>query len=228
MNKEKLLERLATEFPLIVRTEYHVQIETTNGPHNIWLTKSGSIRFKPCGAAESNFLSGDKLIQRLRNYDYGKTDLALMHSLTRFIGEVKGKSGIFVDAGWKNGKAKVAIIKSESWGDMDITVRHIDIESSYAAEEWAVITAAEMYPGDTPIYSDCQTVADSFPRVQWIPRKQNKQADSLGNMRGNQRTSERKSEIEENLFDLHGLSMPLPTSGQPTNAVDAAETTNLS
>lgn len=185
MNRKptKLVEDLHAEFPLVVRTPYHVQIETANGPHNIWFTKNDDIRFQPCGDKDSYFTTATDLVKKLRSYDYTKTDLAFMQSITKFIGEIAGKSGIFVDAGWKGGKAKVAIIKSTANGDMDIAVRVIESPNSYAAEDWAIKTAAEIHPGDEPIFTDCQSAAKVNERAQWIPRGQNKQADALGNMR---------------------------------------------
>lgn len=109
-----------------------------------------------------------------------------MRDLTKFIGEIAGKMGIFVDAGWKNGKARAAIIKSEANGDMDIAVRTIEAQSSYHAELWAIGFALEHWPCEDTIHSDCKVAveATAHPRVVWIPREQNKQADSLGNMRG--------------------------------------------
>lgn len=186
MNGEKLLERLSQEFVVHVRSAYHFQIDTGKGYHNLWFSK-GLLKLQLYGNSGWHYVTESKLLKELRAYNPGNTDLARMRSITAFISEVVGRTGIFVDAGWKNGKAKVAIIKSVSNGDMDITVRMIDAENSYAAEEWAILTAAELHPGKEPIFSDCQAAATKHPRAEWIPREQNKQADSLGNMRGKEK-----------------------------------------
>lgn len=183
-SRTKLVEDLAAEFPVVVHTAYHIQIETANGPHNVWFTKRDDIRLQLCGNSDSFLTTSTELFKRLRGYDYSKTDLAFMQSLTKFIGEIAGRAGIFVDAGWKDGKAKVAIVKSHANGDMDIAVRLVETKNSYQAECWAINKAKELYPGNETIFTDCQPAAANNVRVEWVPREQNKQADSLGNMRG--------------------------------------------
>lgn len=196
MDKKKLIEKLSKEFPVIVRTEFHIQIELPPAGergqhlcyHNIWFTSNGSCKARLFGDVETYDvgdyfdLTPKKLLARLRSYDYTKTDLSAMQELTSFIAKVEDKQGIFVDAGYKKGSAKICVVRSQKNGDMDIAVRKVEAISNIDAEKQAILLASRLYPTDEPIYTDCKTL-ESLARVIWIPREQNKQADSLGNMR---------------------------------------------
>jgi hypothetical protein len=183
MNHQELLGELSTDYSLIVRTQHHVQIKTTHGMHNIWFGKRG-ITFQPCGRQDARAVTANELKSELANYDYSDTDLALMQRLHLIVRKVEGKTGIFCDAGFSGGRARVAIVRA-SKGDYDITVRMIDVENSSQAEDWVIKKAFEMYPGDEPVFSDCESAVNANrPRAQWVSRKANKEADKFGNMRG--------------------------------------------
>ena len=183
MNRRELLRRLAEHYPLIVRTEYHVQIETAGGMHNIWLAKSG-LKFKAAGDRHVQQLSAERLLKLLAGYSYAKTDLAYMHRLGAFLNRIKGKQGIYVDAGWKEGRAKIAVVRL--YGEnMDVAVRSIETATNIAAEAHAIDLACRLYPGDEPIFSDCQPACEGYHRARWIPRESNKEADRMSNLRTN-------------------------------------------
>lgn len=184
MTKQKLLEKLQALYTVLIRTNYHVQIEVQDGYHNIWFNKRGQIRCQLYGQDMAYWCGAKELLEWLKKYDYAKTDLAYMQSLSKLISEVSGKKGIFVDAGWKAGQTRMAVIRSYGDGDMDITVRCSKAATNIEAEIAVIKLAMNLYCEPVPIYSDCKTVCDQFERAVWIPRKQNKEADHLGNMRG--------------------------------------------
>lgn len=182
MKKAHLLHRLAENYGLLVRTQYHVQIETPNGMHNIWFPQDGGIKFQACGHVKWRWVSPEQLLKELSSYNYDASNLAYMQRLSTLVKKLEGKKGIYTDAGFFGGKAKVAIIRMMDDG-YDIAVRDIEVASSADAEMWGVIKAAEMYPGNEPIHTDCQEVSLRHPRAKWIPREANREADQLGNMR---------------------------------------------
>jgi hypothetical protein len=110
------------------------------------------------------------------------------------------KDGIFVDAGFRrvmlkthseqvhavpgSGWAKIAIIKIAG-DDIDIIIRRIDpCESSLQAEDLGIKMAISLFPGDEPVYNDCQAAVNlNAPRAVWISRDCNKPADTLSNLR---------------------------------------------
>lgn len=185
MNKKEFLEELNKNYPVSVHTEYHMTIPAGSGKHNIWLTNIGVIKFKPAGSSKVSVYSDFKaVLNKLKTYVFANTDLAHMRSLSSLLKEIEGKTGIFVDAGWKEGKAKISVVKAHANGDLDITVRCITAKNNVEAERRAIFKASTMYPGDEPIYTDCKTaVSAKHPRAVWVPRKQNKDADRFGNMR---------------------------------------------
>lgn len=180
MNKEDFLRALAEKYPLIIRTPYHVQISTTNGYHNIWFNKYGDVKYAPCGQSKWKFVDLENLLKELKNYSYDNSEVVFLQSLSIFLKRIEGRTGIFVDAGFFEGNGKIAIVRAMA-GDYDITIRKIKCLNNVEAERLAVEKAAELYPGNEPIFTDCKTI--SHPRVQWIPRKSNREADCLGNMR---------------------------------------------
>jgi fatty acid-binding protein DegV len=182
MGYQGLLDDLSVDYSLIVRTQHHVQIKTTHGMHNIWFGKRG-ITFQPCGRQDARAVSPSELKSELANYEYSDTDLALMQRLHLIVRKVEGKTVIFCDAGFSGGRARVAIVRA-SEGDYDITVRLIETQNSEQAEDWAIKKALEMYPGNEPVFSDCQAAVNANqPRARWVSRRDNKEADSFGNVR---------------------------------------------
>ena len=170
-------------YEVIVNNEYHIQIPTSKGKHDIWFNQFGDIKFKPYGQQKAFLISLQNLVNDLKNYDYTKTDLGVMNVI-KFIQNVPIKQGIFVDAGFKNGNAKIAIIRIQQ-GDIDVCVRNIKCDTNDEAEDAGIKMAMSLFPGDEPIYNDHQSVvARNAPRAKWINRKQNKEADRLSNLRG--------------------------------------------
>lgn len=190
MGHDKILETLAAEFALLIRTAYHVQIDTGEDSvhryHNIWLKDGGGIRLQLAGARASEWVTTDELLIKLRAYDYKTTDFALMQFVRRI--ERIGHVGIFTDAGFKEGQAKLAIVRVMSGGAMDIHVRRMACSNSAQAECEAVRLATTIYAVpqfEDIIYTDCLEAAQRFaPRAQWLSRDKNKRADALANMRG--------------------------------------------
>lgn len=183
MHHERLLARLREKYELIVQTQHHIQIEAAQGKHNIFLSKRG-VKIQPCGQQQARDITEKELLDELERYEYCSTDLALMQQLTLILKRVEGKEGIFCDAGFSQGRARVAVIRSFN-GDYDISVRLIEASDSVFAEDWAIKKAIELYPGDQPVFSDCEpAVQANQPRAKWIPRAANTAADRFGNMRG--------------------------------------------
>lgn len=193
MQHRELVDDLMQTYDVIVNNEYHIQIVTVGGKHDIWFTKKGVIKFKAYGQQEPRIVSEPQLKSELAKYKYEKSDLGLMRSLSSIVKKAEGKTGIFVDAGFREGHARVAILRGNG-RDYDIAVRQIEVATNVMAEDWAIKKAIEMYDGDEPVHSDCEpAVRANQPRARWIPRGENKEADHLGNMR----KSKKKKEDEE-------------------------------
>jgi hypothetical protein len=178
--------------------EYHIQVNSPRGKHNIWMTGNGTLKLQLCGCRQ--VIAGLKistLIKKIKQYSFTESDLAMMEhalNLTKFIQQsiVKKTNGIFVDAGWKDGVAKIAVIliigdhvAAESY--------RIAAENSMQAELHAINFALNWKPfefdGTIQIYTDCKAAIDWLckngkrdPRIQWISREKNS-ADKIGNMR---------------------------------------------
>lgn len=184
MTVEELLAILRSKFNVQVVGVYHVKIKTKEGVHDLYINSNGRMKFQAYGQRTPVIVTIDQLLTQLETYSYDQSDIALMNYVAGLLPGYEGKSGIFCDAGYADGKARVAIIRGHH-GDYDITVRLIDAESCFHAEDWAVKKAIELYPGDEPIHSDNQeAVRMNQPRAVWVPRSQNREADTFGNMRG--------------------------------------------
>ena len=183
MNVQNFLAELMKDYDVIPRTQHHVQIRTVHGMHNIFFDGGGGMKFQPCGQQKAHPVTENQLRSELKNYKYERSDLALMQRLTFLMQRIGGTTGIFCDAGFSNGRARVAIIRAHA-GDYDITVRQIEAETNIHAESWAIKKAMELYPGDEPVFSDCEpAVKANQPRARWISRKENREADHFGNVR---------------------------------------------
>jgi len=181
--RQNFWDELSKDYELITKTQHHIQIKTVDGMHNIYIDKNGGIKFQPYGQQQTHIVSEKQLRSELANYKYESSDLAYMQRLSIVMKKAAGKTGIFCDAGFSENRAKVAVIRANK-GDYDISVRQIEVESPYHAEDRAIKMALEMYPGDEPVFSDCkQAVIANQLRAQWIPREDNQQADRFGNMR---------------------------------------------
>lgn len=92
--------------------------------------------------------------------------------------------GVYADASWSTTKktGKIAVVKRTKDG-VDASLRKGSFESSEHAERAAIQLALDRYPIED-VYSDSQGAvrywnAKGVSRVHWIPRHQNKVADSL-------------------------------------------------
>ena len=180
----QLIKELGKEYEVIVNTPHHVQIPCLKGKHNIWFTKTGLITFQPAGQREGHCTTPKALKEELKHFDYAKTDQGKMEEVIAFIRNVPIKEGIFVDAGWKDGRGRIAIIRINS-GNIDVYVRPVKCKSAFEAEDMGIKMAARSYPGDEPIFNDCKAAVEkNAPRAKWLSREQNKDADKLSNLRG--------------------------------------------
>lgn len=181
----RLLKELGTEYEVIVNTPHHVQIPCAKGKHNIWITKNGDITFQPVGEREGHCTTPKALKEELKRFDYAKTDQGKMEEVIAFIRNVPIKEGIFVDAGWKDGRGRIAIIRIKN-GNIDVHIRQVRCKSAFEAEDMGIIFAAKTFPPDEPIFNDCKAAVEkNAPRAKWLPREDNKDADKLSNLRGN-------------------------------------------
>lgn len=205
--KDKLVASLVKAFgsdSVRVNTEYHVQVRSyKSGWHDVWVNKDNnlSVRLngkrgvKPCNSIND-------VISRIDSYNSARTDIVAMQEALH-IGESiqhaqsvlmdrQLDKAIFVDAGFKNGKAKAAAIFITSGGDVDVRIRSIDIETSSQAELRAILLGMELRDEfgefDTFIFTDCQALFEhetvkNAKNINWIPRIRNKGADRLSNLR---------------------------------------------
>lgn len=214
MKKDKIVEQLVATFGASVRvhTEHHMQVSAgENQWHDIWVKKDNLIIYRLCGKRSSKESYSIKdVIGVILHYKQKNTDIAAMRNALRLgesiqmahdvLSDHKLKNAIFVDGGWKEGKAKIAAILVRKNGDSDVKVRHIECKSSSEAEMFAMLLGYELRQtrdsqgiqhDDTeiPIYTDCQPIFTHpdlahIKNKHWIPRSRNKSADHLGNMRG--------------------------------------------
>lgn len=203
----KILEKVGEEYRLIIRTEYHAQVMVEDRVyHNFWPMRDGRLKVQYAGSRGTHvysFMSESigKLIRKLKGYNYqSDSDVARMKEIQRLIGLARlahpghgdiNRDGIYCDAGWKEGLAKLSAVRIDG-DDVDIIVRKVlGIESSQMAEEKAISLAiAHFGATGAVIYSDCQQAVNKFREsgesgieFRWIKRSQNELADSLGNIR---------------------------------------------
>lgn len=198
MRENSLLEAIAKEYDLIVRTEHHVQIKLSNDKyHNFWPLYWGGLRVQFAGMGKSViYNNADHLLKKLKGYNYSHSDYT---QLQQIIKKTKGREeGIYCDAGFKqrDGKkiSKLAVIRlKEDQVDLHVRTR-FDIESNVDAEYEAILLATGLFWNESMIiYSDCESAVNRYVancksvsldgKVQWIGRKENKEADKFANLR---------------------------------------------
>jgi len=143
------------------------------------------IKLKLHGESETEFVAPEELFDKLRRYQYTKTELNALRKIDSLI--KLNINGIYVDAGFKNGKAKIAVVKVDrDKHELSINIRRIECVNILQAETAAILWAEDLYPGTDNIYSDSENAVYSniSNRAKWISRKQNKAADIFANMRG--------------------------------------------
>jgi hypothetical protein len=204
MNATQLVSLLGNTFGrerVIVRTEYHVQVTvgTDAPPHNVWLNQYGELKWRLSGVRSVEMGEPRTMIRQMRRCPAKQTNFQEMEAaraLSRSIVDVQTKAaeagitrGAFCDAGWKAGRARIAVVVILG-DEIRAFIQSKEIATSDASKRAAVFYAFEKTKDiqDVLIYTDNKTIADEFklPRVKWIPREENKTADRLGNMRGKQ------------------------------------------
>ncbi len=195
MNSSQILEIIGSQYPLIVRTECHVQIQLDKGKyHNFWPTRDG-LKVRLYGMQDTNiYHNPEKLLRKLKVYNYKTdSDLSQMQYLERLLIKFKAaeRGGVFCDAGFKDGQSKIAVIRIHE-GDTDMHIRHsLNCNTNIEAEVLAIKVALNLYPNAPEIFSDCKPAVEdivvAFPHletvVKWIGREQNRDADKLANLR---------------------------------------------
>lgn len=173
-------EVLAKKYPLIVRTQYHAQIAVAEGGyHDIWMGQNG-LKLKLHGQRNPVSTNVNRAMDKLDKWTYKNTDLSNLRALENILHKVHGKLGIYVDAGYKDGKAKLCVINMRTPTTWEVHVDEITVDTSQAAELAAINMAANLWPEGT-IHTDCQALEGG--RVKWIPRESNREADQFSNLR---------------------------------------------
>lgn len=206
--KNNLISSLVAAFgssSVKVNTEYHIQVQSRsaiNGWHDIYLNSKGDMSLRLKGKRSGIVVySARDIISRITQYQETKTELASMREALKLGESIQHAnrvlidhnipSAIFVDGGWKDGKAKIAAILVREDGDVDVKIRSIECDSSSQTEVRAVLLGYELRRSDDtdiPIFTDCQAVLghsliSHVGNVHWVPRNRNKGADRLSNMR---------------------------------------------
>lgn len=188
MKPRDILKVIADNYPLIVRTEHHAQIELGDGrKHDFWIADQGYVlKVKLAGQRSAEeYESVNQLRSALDAYSYEQTDLADLKRMERLVALAKGMPGVWVDAGWKRGVGKIAVIATYGNG-FDAHMRTVETDNSLLAEKEAIALAKRLYPEAPIIFTDCKSLASVEHAIQWVPRENNKAADRIGNMRGHQ------------------------------------------
>lgn len=199
-NYEAAAKMLAEAFsPEAVKvcSQYHIQVSTRGGKHNVFSDKSGALKMQLHGKRHpKSYASVRAIITAIQSYDPKSSDLSRIKSavdLAEFIGVAKhympdgADCAVFVDAGWKDGIGNIAIVELRRMPLGIRVIAHsefIETESSHTAEMQAIIEGLAFNTLAT-VFSDCKSAVDSHPcdRVKWIPRERNKIADRIGNRR---------------------------------------------
>jgi len=192
MNAEQLVKKLTERYGdrVVVRSQYHIQVTSDKGNHDVWINKHGYIKFKRAG--DRNVHEDIELSGIYRHIDRtGSTHIEKMQEMLDITKTIESAqhaaktigNGVFTDAGWKEGKAKIAAIVIEG-ENIDAKVRVVSTKDINEAELYAIELGLSMN-NQLTIYNDnkgvCEKHEDS--RVQWLSRKHIKAVDKLGNMR---------------------------------------------
>jgi hypothetical protein len=203
MKVQRLVELLAQQFGnrVKVRSPYHVQVDFDKGPHNIWVKQTGELKFQFCGDREvKSGVSFDWIVSHIKSQRVHTVldDLRNILNVTKFIehSEKAAKQvdkAIFTDAGFKNGKARIAAVHIDNIeGTVEARSIVVLAKDIVDAEKLAIYLGLEMVvdiTSDIKVYNDNQTAVALIrqlvdgSRVEWLPRDKTKIADSLGNMR---------------------------------------------
>jgi hypothetical protein len=198
MKPDKLITLLSSCFNGRVKicTQYHIQIDSNKGPHDIYINKNYQLKCKFAGEITPQTLKLDQIIKKIQSYPYHKSQLDHMKESLDFAIFIKQSEkdanttgpAIFTDAGFKDGKARIAAIYIDG-SDIKAISKLIPCINSSTAEESAILLGCSMDPFAT-VYNDCLSTVSSYnvPRVKWLPRTQNKAADKISNLRHHPQT----------------------------------------
>ena len=193
MKSEDVVKRLVEKFGsenVLIRSQFHIQVRDAKGLNDIWINKHSQLKARIFG--NSNIIENTSLQNIIQKLKFTKrTDLQLMKDILDLAKVVKfteqialeNEAVIFTDAGFKNGKARIAAVMVDRF-EIEMKSKLIDIENICLAEIQAIQLGMSMHVGAT-IYNDNQSavlkINDS--RVKWICREENKAADTFGNLR---------------------------------------------
>lgn len=227
-----LIQQLAEQFgrrAVVIHTQHHLQVLWAGGKHDIWCTNDGDVKYRTAGYAGPTQTARDfgQLVAAIERYtpkgsalgkmqEAWETAEAIDEALVR-LRESGEQSAVFCDAGVKDGLAKIGWIYITQ-GEHGPTIRvqvWYDRLTIQEAERAAIRSAtgaclAEPLP---PVYSDCKTVVEeecrnrNDNRVQWLPRTENRVADRIANMRG-QDGAARPTESTAPWEDPRGEELP--------------------
>lgn len=197
-NAMRMLEILAQHYSLITRNQHHVQIRLDGTKyHNIWLIhRANGLKVQFYGQNGTRmFYNPDQLLSLLKKYDYKtESDLAKLIELDRLSSKIiKGKDGVYCDAGFKDGAAKLAVIRVFG-NEIDLSVRHSEnFATSIEAEIAALKFAIRKFPNAQIYFSDCKAAVEEINgfyisgeeivQAIWINREYNTVADNYANLR---------------------------------------------
>jgi hypothetical protein len=197
---------------VIVCSPHHVQVQQPSGLHNLWIDSRNIVKYKLADQAGKAHVasSPQRLLRAIGGHDSDSTDLVNMRKaleLSELIDSAKtalplcGVSrAVFVDAGVKDGKAQIGVVQVQIEADGE----HVRAEShpcvatdSTAAEEAAIEHAVTWAARDLPIFCDNQSAVERArkkhgDRIRWLPRKRNKAADRVANLRGKKKPGSTK------------------------------------
>lgn len=194
--KKQLLEKLGQHFGdnVKIRSQYHVQVLSVKGAHDIWITKFNDFKFKRAGDREiKEDVSIDFIIKQISlQAPTSIDDMNKALDFAKFIKQCEQrqeKGVIYTDAGFKQGKAKIAAVFVDS-DAVDARSKTIIVDSIIAAEIAAIELGLALHD-HVIVYNDNQGAVAKFHnednfysfRVKWLPRTETKVADKICNLR---------------------------------------------
>lgn len=169
-------------------TPHHFQIRFKDAIHNIWKSKKNGVLVQYAGSRDSiKVMSANIILNTLATtaQQQHTRQAEELRQFTSFMRQSKqnGRDGVFVDAGFKDGRARVAMIFVEGEYMAAESFTLDNIKSPSEAEEAIIRYALQRHP-NANVYSDCQPVVNKLarPNLFWLPREKNI-ADAFGNLR---------------------------------------------
>lgn len=194
---------------MTVCSPHHVQVKLDGNGHNLWIDSTNVVKYKLAGQAGKAKIASSfaQLINVMSQHGERNTDLVNMRQaleLTELIASARRclpQSGaaraVFVDAGFKEGQARIGVVEVAIQSDGE----HVKAESHPCvatnidlAETEAIQFAIGWTDPDVLIFCDNQQAVNRGrqqhgDRVRWLPRESNRVADQVANVR---QTSKKK------------------------------------